>query len=93
MLAVISYVAIGLLVGVVSRLGKEEVSSLVGVAGTGGAAGLVGGVLTNLIASGGITFDAAGVAGAAVLAILAVLVKRGVDRRAAAPADDGETSG
>lgn len=91
--AVIVYVAIGLLIGVLSRLGKEETSSLAGAAGTGGAAGVIGGVAANLMMSDSIVFDGAGAAGAVILAIIAVLVKRSADRRAAETSDTGEASG
>jgi drug/metabolite transporter (DMT)-like permease len=96
--AIIIYIGIGLVVGAIVRFFQQEESSLVGILGTGGVAGVIGGIFANLMFSDDITLDGAGLAGSAILAIVAVLVKRIADRRSAAeaaadsipPADPGE---
>lgn len=80
MVGILVYALIGLVVGAVARFTTGEASSMVGMLGTGGAGGVAGGVLANLLVSGTIAFDWYGVAGSAILALVAVLVVRSVDR-------------
>ncbi|MEX2424455.1 MAG: hypothetical protein WD990_10790 [Acidimicrobiia bacterium] len=84
--AIVVYIGIGVVVGLLARFTTSETSSLAGVAGSGGAAGLIGGVVGNLLFSDEIAIDAPGLVGAAVLAIVAVLVVRVADRRQLAEA-------
>jgi nitrate/nitrite transporter NarK len=93
--AVVVYIGIGLVVGAITRFTKTETSSLAGMLGTGGAAGLVGGVVANIIFSDGIELDVFGLVGSAVLAIVAVLAVRAGDRQRAeeAPAEEPSPEG
>jgi hypothetical protein len=93
--AVVVYIGIGLVVGAITRFTKTETSSLAGMLGTGGAAGLVGGVVANIIFSDGIELDVFGLVGSAVLAIVAVLAVRTGDRQRAeeAPAEEPSSEG
>ncbi|HSJ29707.1 MAG TPA: hypothetical protein VLB67_15995 [Acidimicrobiia bacterium] len=84
--AIIIYIGIGLVIGAIVRFFQQEESSLAGILGTGGVAGAIGGIFANLVFSDDITVDGAGLAGSAILAIVAVLVKRIADRSAAAEA-------
>jgi len=81
--AIAVYIGVGLVVGVLARFTNSETSSLAGVTGSGGAAGLIGGIVGNLLFSDEIAIDAPGLVGSAVLAIVAVLVVRIADRRRA----------
>jgi uncharacterized membrane protein YeaQ/YmgE (transglycosylase-associated protein family) len=81
--AILIYLALGLAVGALARFTKAKTSSLAGMVGTGGAAGLIGGVAANLLFSDGVVLDTAGMVGSVVLAIVAVLVARSADRRRA----------
>ena len=74
--AIITYLVIGLFVGMLVRLARSETTSLAGMAGVGGAGGVIGGVVANLLFSDEIQLDLYGWVGAAVLAIIAVLVIR-----------------
>lgn len=94
--AIVVYIGVGLVVGALARFTKSETSTLAGILGTGGVAGLIGGVVANLIFSDEIEIDAAGLVGSIVLAVVAVLVVRTADRRRAAeaqPAPESETDG
>lgn len=84
--AIVVYIGVGVVVGLLARFTNSETSSLAGVAGSGGAGGLIGGIVGNLLFSDEITIDAPGLIGAAVLAIVAVLVVRIADRREVAEA-------
>jgi FtsH-binding integral membrane protein len=79
--AILIYIGIGLVVGALARFTKSETSSLAGMTGAGGVAGLIGGVVANLLLSDGIELDAAGLVGSVLLAIIAVLVVRTADRK------------
>lgn len=79
--AIVIYLGIGLVVGVLARFTRSETSSLAGMTGSGGAAGLIGGVVANLLLSDRIELDAAGLVGSVLLAIIAVLVVRAADRK------------
>ena len=81
--AIVVYIGIGVVVGLLARFTTSETSSLAGMAGSGGAGGLIGGIVGNLLFSDEIALDAPGLIGAAVLAIVAVLVVRIADRRQA----------
>lgn len=74
--AIITYLVIGLFVGMLVRLAQSETTSLAGMAGVGGAGGVIGGVVANLLFSDEIQLDLYGWVGAAILAIIAVLVIR-----------------
>ena len=74
--AIVTYLVIGLFIGMLVRLAGSETSSLAGVAGVGGAGGVIGGVAANLLFSDEIQLDIYGWVGAAILAIIAVLVIR-----------------
>lgn len=74
--AIVAYLVVGLLVGLVVRVTSGEESSLAGLLGAGGAAGLIGGVVANLVFSDGVGLDLAGWIGSVVLAIAVVLVIR-----------------
>lgn len=84
--AIVIYIGVGLVVGALARFTKSEASTLAGMLGTGGVAGLIGGVVANLLLSDSIEIDAAGLVGSAVLAVVAVLVVRIADRRRATEA-------
>lgn len=76
-MAIFMYVLIGLLIGVIATFARGGTTTLAGAAGVGGAAGAIGGVVANLIFSGGnIVLDLVGSLGAAILAIIAVLTIR-----------------
>ena len=79
--AIVVYIGVGVVVGLLARFTTSETSSLAGVAGSGGAGGLIGGIVGNLLFSDEIAIDAPGLVGAVVLAIVAVLVVRIADRR------------
>lgn len=81
MLALFVYVIVGLAAGAVARFTRSEASSLAGVLGTGGAAGAAGGVLANLLFGDEVVLDVVGVVGAAILALVSVLVLRSSDER------------
>ncbi len=81
--AIVVYIGVGLLVGAVTYLAKSETSSMAGMLGSGGAGGLIGGVVANLIFSDGIDLDLAGLAGSVILAIVVVLTIRVGDRKRA----------
>jgi hypothetical protein len=74
--AIVTYLVIGLFVGMLVRLARSETTSLAGMAGVGGAGGVIGGVVANLLFSDEIELDLYGWVGAAILAIIAVLVIR-----------------
>lgn len=74
--AIVAYIVVGLIIGMLVRLARSESTSLIGMAGIGGAGGVVGGVVANLLFSDEIQLDLAGWAGSAILAIIAVLVIR-----------------
>jgi hypothetical protein len=74
--AIVTYLVIGLFVGMLVRLARSETTSLAGIAGVGGAGGVIGGVAANLLFSDEIQLDLYGWVGAAILAIIAVLVIR-----------------
>jgi uncharacterized membrane protein YeaQ/YmgE (transglycosylase-associated protein family) len=89
--AILVYIGVGLVVGVLARFNESETSSLAGMLGTGGAAGLIGGGVANLLFSDGLELDAAGWVGSVVLAIVAVLVvKTSVRARAVEAASEAE---
>lgn len=75
-MAIAVYLVIGLLVGMFVYLPRSKSSSLAGLVGSGGAGGVIGGVLANLLFSDGITLDAAGLVGSVILSIVAVLAIR-----------------
>ncbi|MFP3913604.1 MAG: hypothetical protein ACLFWM_01920 [Actinomycetota bacterium] len=74
--AIVAYLVVGLLIGLVIRLAGGEVVGLAGSVGAGGAGGLIGGVVANLLFSDGVELDIAGWLGSIVLAIVVVLVLR-----------------
>lgn len=80
-MAIVLYIGIGLVVGALAHFTKSTTSSLAGVVGSGGVGGAIGGFFANLVFSDGIVVDGAGLAGSAILAIVAVLVVRIADRR------------
>jgi hypothetical protein len=86
--AIVVYIGVGVVVGMLARFTTSETSSLAGVAGSGGAGGLIGGIVGNLLFSDEIVIDAPGLVGAAVLAIVAVLAVRIADRRRVAEAHE-----
>ncbi|MEX2279318.1 MAG: hypothetical protein WEA76_04430 [Acidimicrobiia bacterium] len=93
--AIVVYIGIGLVIGAVARFQQSE-SSLAGVLGSGGVGGAIGGIFANIVSSDGIALDGIGVAGSAILGIVAVLVVRIADRKEAAeekstPADASDT--
>ncbi|MEX2653496.1 MAG: hypothetical protein WD532_00535 [Acidimicrobiia bacterium] len=90
--AVVVYIGIGLVIGAVARLQQAE-SSLAGVLGSGGVGGAIGGIFANIVSSGSITLDGIGVAGSAILGIVAVLVVRIADRKEAAEEDSPTSDG
>jgi len=93
LVAILVYIGVGLVVGALARFSESEPSSLVGMLGTGGAAGLIGGFVANLLFSGGVELDAAGWVGSIILAIVAVLVVKAAARsRAAEAASETEQS-
>jgi nitrate/nitrite transporter NarK len=73
-IAILLYILIGLAVGALARFTKKETSSLVGMLGTGGVAGGIGGFVGNLVFSDAIEIDAYGIVGSALLSIVTVLV-------------------
>jgi hypothetical protein len=84
------YVIVGVAAGAVARFTRSSRSSLAGMLGTGGAGGAAGGVLANLLFDERISLDLIGVAGAAILALVAVLVIRISDEREGRiPTEDG----
>lgn len=89
--AIVVYIGIGLVVGAVVRFQQSE-SSLAGVLGSGGVGGAIGGIFANLLFSDDITIDGPGLAGAAILGIVAVLVVRIADRREKAEAAPEENT-
>lgn len=72
--AIVAYVLVGLAIGVIVHLMGSRTTTLAGMAGIGGAAGVIGGVVANLLFSDDIQLDLAGWAGSIILAIVAVLV-------------------
>jgi hypothetical protein len=75
------YVIVGVAAGALARFTRSSSSSLAGMLGTGGAGGAAGGVLANLLFDERIALDLIGVAGAAILSLVAVLVIRISDER------------
>lgn len=84
--AIVIYIGIGLVVGAIARFQQSQ-SSLAGVLGSGGVGGGIGGLFANVLFSDEIAVDGAGLAGAAILGIVAVLVVRIADRREAQESD------
>lgn len=80
--AIVLYIGIGLVVGAIARF-QQSHSSLAGVLGSGGVGGAIGGLFANVLFSDEIAVDGVGIAGAAILGIVAVLVVRIADRREA----------
>ena len=89
--AIVIYIGIGLVVGAIARFQQSE-SSLAGVLGSGGVGGGIGGLFANVVFSDEIAVDGAGLAGAAILGIIAVLVVRIADRREAQGAESNPPS-
>lgn len=92
--AIVIYIGVGLVVGALARFTKSETSTLAGMLGSGGVAGLVGGLVANLLFSDEIEVDVAGLVGSIILALVVVLVVRAADRRRAIeaqPAPESET--
>lgn len=87
--AIVIYIGIGLVVGAIARF-QQSHSSLAGVLGSGGVGGGIGGLFANVLFSDEIAVDGAGLAGAAILGIVAVLVVRIADRRDAHEANPPE---
>ncbi|HEX2152548.1 MAG TPA: hypothetical protein VHL52_01035 [Acidimicrobiia bacterium] len=72
--AIVAYVVVGLAIGLIVHVMGSRTTTLAGMTGIGGAAGVIGGVVANLIFSDDIQLDLAGWAGSIILAIVAVLV-------------------
>lgn len=92
--AIVIYIGVGLVVGALARFTKSEASTMAGMLGSGGVAGLVGGFVANLLFSDEVEVDAAGLVGSIILALVVVLVVRTADRRRATeaqPAPESET--
>lgn len=72
--AIVAYIVVGLAIGVIVHVMGSRTTTLAGMAGIGGAGGVIGGVVADLIFSDDIQLDLAGWAGSIILAIVAVLV-------------------
>ncbi|MFP5331526.1 MAG: hypothetical protein ACLGHX_04070 [Acidimicrobiia bacterium] len=89
--AIVIYIGIGLVVGAIARF-QQSHSSLAGVLGSGGVGGGIGGLFANVLFSDEIAVDGIGLAGAAILGIVAVLVVRIADRKEAHEAEHAPPS-